>query len=402
LCPAQPFFPLQVIQTLKPRFQPDGDSGTSPDAPQLIDPEAYDASEQQFAASLEKSSTVSQTHFILDQETEPIGISQQNCSHDQGGETAETDVLAVARESCAEERPIATDPPPRVDDSWRDEVAEKVNHYRARRRQRAVHYPSLQLTFESQELRPASPSRNSSQSSSPASNRLAVASQQQPEAIIHGADEIAVNPIPSEGAKIIEFPRASVLPPMTIDELAEPVLLEPRILEVPSPAPPPPALGGILIESDEEPASERRPGFELPLQAAKLSRRIVAGIIDALLVVAAFALFAYGFFRITSVLPSWRLAVPVSLVILAAFWTGYQYLLLVHAGSTPGLRLAKLKLSRFDGSPVPKRLRRWRVLASALSGLSLGLGYAWCFLDEDELCWHDRITHTYMAPMPSK
>jgi uncharacterized RDD family membrane protein YckC len=77
---------------------------------------------------------------------------------------------------------------------------------------------------------------------------------------------------------------------------------------------------------------------------------------------------------------------------------GYQYLLLVHAGSTPGLKLAKLELSRFDGAPVPRNIRRWRVLASVLSGVSVGLGYAWCFLDEDQLCWHDRITRTYMAP----
>jgi len=26
------------------------------------------------------------------------------------------------------------------------------------------------------------------------------------------------------------------------------------------------------------------------------------------------------------------------------------------------------------------------------------MGYAWVFLDEDALCWHDRITHTYLAP----
>jgi len=29
------------------------------------------------------------------------------------------------------------------------------------------------------------------------------------------------------------------------------------------------------------------------------------------------------------------------------------------------------------------------------------LGYAWCFFDEDQLCWHDRITRTYMARVPS-
>ncbi len=46
-----------------------------------------------------------------------------------------------------------------------------------------------------------------------------------------------------------------------------------------------------------------------------------------------------------------------------------------------------------------RRLRRWRVLASYLSAVSLGMGYAWVFLDEDSLCWHDRITHTYLAPI---
>jgi uncharacterized RDD family membrane protein YckC len=84
----------------------------------------------------------------------------------------------------------------------------------------------------------------------------------------------------------------------------------------------------------------------------------------------------------------------------AVFWTAYQYLLLVYTGTTPGLKLAKLQLSRFDGAAVPRKTRRWRVVASVLSGLSLALGYAWCFLDEDRLCWHDRITRTYMAPKP--
>jgi uncharacterized RDD family membrane protein YckC len=82
----------------------------------------------------------------------------------------------------------------------------------------------------------------------------------------------------------------------------------------------------------------------------------------------------------------------------ALFWGAYQYLLLVYSGSTPGLRLARLELTRFDGSQAGRRLRRWRVLASFLSATSLGMGYAWVFLDEDALCWHDRITHTYLAP----
>src|SRR5207244_12788301 len=80
------------------------------------------------------------------------------------------------------------------------------------------------------------------------------------------------------------------------------------------------------------------------------------------------------------------------------FWVAYQYLFLVHAGTPPGLKIMKLRVSRFDGKPVPRGLRRWRVLACLLSGLPLGLAFAWCMLDEDALCWHDGITHTYMAP----
>jgi len=37
-----------------------------------------------------------------------------------------------------------------------------------------------------------------------------------------------------------------------------------------------------------------------------------------------------------------------------AFWCAYQYLLLVYSGATPGLKLAKLELQRFDGDPVPR------------------------------------------------
>ena len=198
-------------------------------------------------------------------------------------------------------------------------------------------------------------------------------------------------------AKVIEF--ASYNPaPRAPDELAEPVLDRPRIIEAPELAPPPPALGGMLIEPVEEPANERRPGFEIPLQAAPMSRRLAAAAIDAALVMSAFAAFAYVFFRINAVLPPLGKIAGTGALLIGLMWSAYQYLLLVYSGTTPGLKLARLELHRFDGSPVPLRIRRWRVLTSVLSGLSLGLGYAWCLLDEDQLCWHDRITRTYMAP----
>jgi uncharacterized RDD family membrane protein YckC len=198
-------------------------------------------------------------------------------------------------------------------------------------------------------------------------------------------------------AKVIEFASYSA-PPRPFDELAEPVFDRPRIIEAPELVPPAPALGGISIEPVEEPANERRPGFEIPLQAAPMGRRVAAGAIDALLVLGAISAFAYIFFRMTAEVPSPSKVAGAAAVLAGAFWCAYQYLLLVYSGTTPGLKLAKLELQRFDGDPVPRHIRRWRVLASVLSGVSLGLGYAWSLLDEDELCWHDRITRTYMAP----
>jgi len=89
-------------------------------------------------------------------------------------------------------------------------------------------------------------------------------------------------------------------------------------------------------------------------------------------------------------------------IIAVLLWMAYQFLFVVYTGSTPGLRVARLRLANFDGSPVSRRLRRWRVLASFLSAFSAALGYLWCFLDQDSLCWHDRITRTHLRSAGSR
>jgi uncharacterized RDD family membrane protein YckC len=170
----------------------------------------------------------------------------------------------------------------------------------------------------------------------------------------------------------------------------------PRILEAPEGAQPAAALGGIILDP-EEAEPEERPEFEIPLQAAPVSHRLLAGACDGVIVTLACALFADIFFKSAASVPPVPQLLVLSVGISGALWVGYQYLLLVYTGSTPGLRLAHLRLSNFDGTPVDRRTRCWRVLASILSAVSLGLGFAWCYLDEDALCWHDRITQTYLA-----
>jgi uncharacterized RDD family membrane protein YckC len=382
----------ELAPVMKSRFQPDADSAPRIE-PALIDPEAFDVSEQQFAASLEEKSAP-RPRFVLEDSEADGAAASPGPNHTAAGEVVE---------SSRENGSLADSSSPPDPDSWRREVADRVNHYRGRR-PREPRYPSLQLRFESNEpammVRPSDPV-------APTSGQLAITMDPEPAQMAEpqASESSCDDPTPAlaaSAAKILSFPRSSFMPPVVAEELAEPVFDRPRILEVPEVLPPPPALGGILIEPPQEAEDDRRPGFELPLKSASLSRRILAGMTDAMVVATAFAAFAYIFFRITSIVPPLRQGAGVGAGLLAGFWVAYQYLLLVHAGSTPGLRLARLELTRFDGRAVPQRVRRWRVLASALSGLSLALGYVWCFMDEDELCWHDRITHTYMAPKAPK
>jgi uncharacterized RDD family membrane protein YckC len=79
------------------------------------------------------------------------------------------------------------------------------------------------------------------------------------------------------------------------------------------------------------------------------------------------------------------------------FWAMYEYLFLVYAGVTPGLQLTRLRLITFDGVQPRRPTRRARSIAMMLSTFSLGLGLLWAALDEDTLCWHDRITRTYVV-----
>jgi|tagenome__1003787_1003787.scaffolds.fasta_scaffold20990103_10 uncharacterized RDD family membrane protein YckC len=296
---------------------------------------------------------------------------------------------------------------------WRDELASHLNRYRARRKAPPPRYPSLRLPFERSGAirgtfsRPEEPDATALE---PISNcALALDGMQQlpsrPESTCQEppALEVASGPGLRSGAppsaKIIEFPRFAWAPPAPPpDQLAEPVMDRPRILEVPEFVPPPPALGGITIEPVEVEEPAKRPGIDMPLQAAPLGLRIVAALADGLIISLAAALFGLVFWKVAEIGPPKLQVLGISGAILFVFWAAFQYLLIVYSARTPGLALAGLELVRFDGLPAKRSLRRWRVLASFLSAVSLGMGYVWVFLDEDSLCWHDRITRTYLAP----
>ncbi len=308
-------------------------------------------------------------------------------------------------------------PAPEHSAPWRQEVAARLTRYQARRKPRPPRYPSLRLRFEEDD---------SSRTANGISIEVSAFPQTMTTASTHAlaldafADESAADipapdqlnqfavpttsPAAAPTAKIIEFPRSWTPPPSPLDELAEPVMdrYRPRILEAPEVVPPPPALGGITIEPAALREVEKRPGIDIPLQSAPLARRILAAAIDGLIIAAACALFGFIFWKLMAIRPPRLQIVGLASGLGVLCWAAYQYLLVVYSGTTPGLLLARLELARFDGRCAGRRLRRWRILASFLSAASLGMGYAWVFLDEDSLCWHDRITHTYLAPKGSR
>jgi len=302
--------------------------------------------------------------------------------------------------------------------SWRKEVSERLNRYHARRRPRPPRYPSLRLKFDPPETRWAgrdpvvpSPSVQATSQATPVMRQAVAVNYVEP------APEPASLPetLPGEIAppvperrrnenigKLIEFPRTIYTPVVRADDLAETILDRPRILEAPEIVPPPPALGGMTIEEVAKPEPERRPGIDMPLQSAPAGRRMLAGAIDGALVLAAGAIFGAIFYRLVRLTPPPAQMAALTTSLLVIGWAAYQYLLVVYSGSTPGLRALHLQLRRFDGSPVNRKTRRARVLCAMLSAISLGLGYAWHFLDEDGLCWHERVTRTHISSCPKQ
>jgi uncharacterized RDD family membrane protein YckC len=313
-------------------------------------------------------------------------------------------------------------------DSWRVEVAARLERYRTRRKPRTPRYPSLLLPFDAPESRSRSALPPGTES--PA---VATAPARETDFALNGRQEPAPITTPQQAletsGKVIEFPRSAAIPVFHPSDLADPVFDRdrPRIVEAPEILPPPPALGGMLIEPAQQEAADRRAdssAFASTSPTASIIRRALAALVDGAVLATSVTAFVAIFLRLN---PSLNHSLnsglnlshldplhvsslnlndgrgPFLLVFAGAvagvtvlLWAAYEFLFVVYTGSTPGLRAARLRLAGFDGSPLNRSSRQWRVLASFLSAFSAGLGYFWCVLDENGLCWHDRITRTHV------
>jgi uncharacterized RDD family membrane protein YckC len=207
-------------------------------------------------------------------------------------------------------------------------------------------------------------------------------------------------PRPPAQRKVIAFPRQATLAPEP-RRLADPVVPEqPRILDVPEELeafPCAPLLDGLHLPAHGAQPETSADHIELPLEPASTAQRVLAGVIDCALIVVSAAIFGAVCYKM---LPRMTLTKPLLLIAGAMpvlLWAAYQYMLTMYGGATVGMRVLHLRLRTFKGGAPNWRHRRSRVIGLYFSAASLMMGLLWALVDVDGLCWHDRISRTYLT-----
>ena len=161
---------------------------------------------------------------------------------------------------------------------------------------------------------------------------------------------------------------------------------------------PEPAWAQIELEAQQpEEAEPEEMTVALPtLHLAPLGRRLTAALLDGALIAGVLSVFTLAVLaRVGAARPTKALEVGAGLTVLLAVLL-YHALFLILAEETPGMKCAGLSLCTFDGQ-IPSRAQlRSRLSALLLSLIPVGLGLAWALFDDDHLCWHDRLSKTYL------
>jgi uncharacterized RDD family membrane protein YckC len=245
----------------------------------------------------------------------------------------------------------------------------------------------------------------------------------EPAARVESQPVEVVEPAQPIHANLIEFPRELVATHRVRPRLAEGPLAESReqamqlsIFEVD-----PAAVSTVVAEPEPVMAETARwtepewPAFELPavpedeileepvlephaapIEAAPLDWRLLAGVVNFALILAATLGASLAAAAYADQLPTLRMVGSGSMMAFSCITALYCVLFCLLANGTPGMKYAHLRLVTFDGHTPGMVRRAARLAAMVLSALPLGLGLIWYVFDEDRLCWHDRLTRTYL------
>jgi uncharacterized RDD family membrane protein YckC len=129
---------------------------------------------------------------------------------------------------------------------------------------------------------------------------------------------------------------------------------------------------------------------------ASLDERRWAALIDG-----ACLLFAYGGFlalfgSMGGQFTISKLSAAVYAATLGIVYLQYFALFTIFGGTTPGMMFRGLQVTSFTGDPPTPRQMLLRSAGYILSAGTFFLGFFWAWWDEDALTWHDRLSRTYL------
>jgi uncharacterized RDD family membrane protein YckC len=152
----------------------------------------------------------------------------------------------------------------------------------------------------------------------------------------------------------------------------------------------------LEAQSQDELEPQDAPAPQPELHQAPISRRFISVLVDGVLIAAAVLLPAMLALARIGHPPAARIMElgAISAFLLAGLL--YQTLFLTLAETTPGMKCARLSLCTFDGQIPTREQLHTRLGALLLSVVPVGLGVAWALFDDDHLCWHDRLSRTYL------
>ncbi len=153
---------------------------------------------------------------------------------------------------------------------------------------------------------------------------------------------------------------------------------------------------GLEPQLHEE-AEPQEPPAALPaLHLAPIGRRLTAALVDGALIAGAILVPALAAAARFGNLPAIKIVAIGAVLALLLAGMLYHALFFTLAGATPGMRCARISPCTFDGQIPTREQLRSRLGAQLLSLVPVGLGVAWALFDDDRLCWHDRLSRTYL------
>jgi uncharacterized RDD family membrane protein YckC len=132
---------------------------------------------------------------------------------------------------------------------------------------------------------------------------------------------------------------------------------------------------------------------------ASLSERRKAAVADVVLLLVSYGAMLALFTALGGQFGFTKLDLTVAGATFALFYAQYFALFTVFGGSTPGMMLRGLRVVSFNGSLPTSRQMVWRSFGYLISAGTCFLGFVWSLWDEDQLCWQDRISQTYLTPI---